>query len=366
MIRHRPGIAAAAALLLLTGCLPYSCRREESTVLMSADSVSRALADDVAMDTLALDWTHGTANGRALQHPRTVRFGPAQSDTLYVSDVEAGLIFVFDTAGTFIDEIETVDVPFLAGVRGDTVAVFDPSGPAMHFLVDGESVEIVPIQDPELPRTALVYGAFGDAVYYKRVDADGESFVAEVSRDGTLRVRHPLPGPHWRHAGLLRVWGDTVISLSGFRPVIDVVTPSGTMDTPGGTGNTPGDTAGFPSGTVDTLALRGFDSPMLARTRSFLMGDIHEPPLLSSSAAASADLLFVLNMRTGWLQVDVFDQSGHLVHRLTERGRTYRKAFFPQDLDVRRRADGSYAIAVAFTAPEPEVRLYAWQTRTTQ
>ncbi len=345
MMRHRLGIAGAAALLLLSGCLPYSCRREESTALMPADSVSRELATGVAMDTLALEWTRDTADGKELQHPRTVRFGPAQTDTLYVSDAEAGVVFVFDTAGSFLAEIATIDVPFLAGVRGDTVAVFDPSGPAMEFLVDGESAGTLRIQDSELPRTALVYGAFGDGVYYKRVDAEAESFVAEADRDGNLRDRHVLRGPHWRHAGLLRLWGDAVVSLSGFQPVIDLVTAAGT---------------------VDTLALRGFDSPMLARTRSFLMGDIHEPPLLSSSAAASDDLLFVLNMRTGWLQVDVFDRTGHLLHRLTEKGRTYRKAFFPQDLDVRRRADGSYAIAVAFTAPESGVRMYGWDPQTTR
>ena len=338
MTTQRAGIVVAAALLLLSGCLPYSCRREESTALMPSDSVSREMAAAVATDTLRLVWTHSVAGDRALLHPRTVRFGAAGRDEIYVSDVEAGAVFVFDTVGSLRHVIETVEVPYLAGIRGDTIAVFAPSGPSIHLLVDGKPVDTLAISDPERPRTSLVYGAFGPSAYYKRVD-DAETFVAEVRRDGTLGARVSLPGPHWRHAGMLRFWDDIVVSLSGFRPVVDLVRP--------GKG-------------VDTLALRGFDSPMLARSRSFLTADVDEPPLLSSSAAASGDLLFVVNLRAGWLQIDAFDRSGRLVHRLTERGRSYRRAFFPQDLDVRRGTGGSYIIAVVFSAPEPAVSLYAW------
>lgn len=306
---------------------------------MPADSVSRALAAAVATDTLRLEWSRSSAGGRPLRHPRTVRFAAGQRDTLYVSDAEAGFVFAYDTSGAFLEAIATVKVPYLAGVRGDTLAVFDPSGPTMHLLVGGETVRSLSIQDADRSRSALVYGAFGKGVYYKRVDDREGSFVASIERDGSLRRRHTLPGPQWRHAGLLRTWGDTAVSLSGFRPVVDIVSE----EEP-----------------VDTLALRGFDSPMFSRTRSFLMGDVHEPPLLSSSAAPEGDRLFVLNMRAGWLHIDVFNRAGDLVRRLTEGAQEYRKAFFPQDVDVRRR-EGSYAIAVVFTQPEPEVRLYTWR-----
>ncbi|MEX0822610.1 MAG: hypothetical protein WD021_10720 [Rhodothermales bacterium] len=340
MISHRFGVAAAAALILLTGCLPYSCRREESTELMPSDSLSRELAAGVAVDTLELDWSRSASSDAALVHPRTVRFGDRHTDTLYVSDAETGIVYVFDTSGSFQSAIETTEIPYLAGVRADTLAVFDPSGPAMHLLVDGRPAEMISIQDTGRSSESLVYGAFGRDIYYKRVDENEDSFVARVRRDGTLGQRHRLPGPVWRHAGLLRTWGDSVISLSGFRPVIDIVTEDAE---------------------VDTLALRGFDSPMLRRTRAFLVGDIHEPPLITSSAAPSGDYLFVLNMRAGWLQIDAFDRSGLLVRRLTEREPAYRKAFFPQDLDVRRRGDGRYEMAVVLTQPEPELRYYVWQ-----
>lgn len=340
MTRYRFSAAAAAALLLLSGCLPYSCRREESAALMPADSLSREMAAAVPMDTLELVWTRQGGDRRDFVRPRTVRFGAGRTDTIYVSDAEHGLLFTFGTTGTFLREIETTSVPYLAGVRHDTVAVFDPGELAIHLIVDGEPVDTVSIADDARPKTALVYGAFGGGIYYKRVDSDAESFIAEVGRDGAVRARHRLAGPHWRHAGLLRMWGDSLLSLSGFRPVVDIVTKAER---------------------VDTLALKGFDSPMLSRSRSFMIGDVHEAPLLSSSAAASGDLLFVLNMRPGWLRLDAFDRSGRLVHRLTERDRAYRSAYFPQDLDVRRRADDTYAFAVVFSDPEPSLRLYSWR-----
>lgn len=339
MIPSRASIAAAVLLVLLSGCLPYSCRREESSALLPADSLSRTLAAAIAVDTLELRWASDGGPDETLEHPRTVRFGPAGSDTIYVSDAEMGRLFVFDTDGSLRRTLATVDVPFLAGVAADTVAVFDPSVPAFQFLVDGEAVETVSIDDAGRPRTALVYGAYGDGrLYYKRVDTEKESFVAQVNPNGELSERHILEGPQWRHAGLLRLWGDSVLSLSGYRPVMDVVD----------------------DGRTDTLALHGFDSPMLARTRSFMMGDVREAPLLSSSAAPSGDFLFVLNMRPGWLQIDVFDRRGQLVRRLTERKPDYQSSFFPQDLDVRRLTDGSHAIAVAFSAPRPSVRYYTW------
>jgi hypothetical protein len=111
--------------------------------------------------------------------------------------------------------------------------------------------------------------------------------------------------------------------------------------------------------TADTLSLVGFDSPMLARSHSFMRGDIHEAPLLSASAAPVGDRLFVLNMRPGWLQVDVFGRDGRLRKRLVQSTREYQSAFFPQDIDVRRTGKG-YEIAVILSEPSPEIRVLQW------
>lgn len=343
---HRLRTIAAAALLLLSGCLPYSCRRQESTALTPADSLSRALASSIPMDTLALAWTQPIGDERGDAYPRTVRFGGARDDPVYLSDAEQALVFVFDPDGQPIDTFATPPVPYLAGVRGDTAAVFEPGTPAMRFFVDGMPVGTVPIQDAERSETALVYGAFGShagnrAIYYKRVDPEAGGFVARIDPSGHATSRQPLPGPHWRHAGMLRFWGDSLLSLSGYRPVVDVITQGGTLD---------------------TLALHGFDSPMLPRSRSWMLGEIHQAPLLTPSAAAENDLLFVLNLRAGWLRIDAFDRTGRLVRRLTEPDRAWDASFFPQDLDVRSRADGTYAIAVAVSSPDPELRLYIWRS----
>ena len=342
---HRFRTIAVVALLLLSGCLPYSCRRQESTALTPADSLSRTLVSSIPMDTLALAWARPIGDDRGGAYPRTVRFGHAQTGPIYLGDAEQALVFVFDLSGEPVDTFATASIPYLTGVRGDTVAVFEPGAPAMHFFVRGAPVGTVPIQDAERSQTALVYGAFGGtaghhAIYYKRVDPEAGGFIAEIDPSGNKTTRWPLPGPYWRHAGMLRFWGDSLLSLSGFRPVVDVIVQDGTLD---------------------TLALHGFDSPMLARSHSWMQGEIHEAPLLTPSAAAENDLLFVLNLRAGWLRIDAFDRTGRLVHRLTEPDHAWDASFFPQDLAVRSRADGTYIIAVAVSSPDPELRLYRWR-----
>lgn len=341
MNRHRFSAIAAAALVLLSGCLPYSCRREESAALAPSDSLSRALASSLPMDTLALAWTRPIVAARGDAYPRTVLFGPPGGARIYLSDAEQGLVFVFDASGAPVDTFAAAPVPYLAGARADTVAVFEPGKPAMRFFVDGEPVGTLPIHDPERSAAALAYGAFGNGgVYYKRVDPKAGNFVAGIDPSGNISERRLLPGPDWRHAGMLRFWGDSLLSLSGFRPVVDVIAP------------------GEP---LDTLALRGFDSPMLARSHSWMRGETHQPPLLTPSAAAENHLLFALNLRAGWLRIDAFDRTGRLVHRLTEGERAWDASFFPQDLTVRRLADGTHLIAVAVSSPDPELRLYRWK-----
>ena len=139
---------------------------------------------------------------------------------------------------------------------------------------------------------------------------------------------------------MLRAWGDTVLSLRGYRPVIDVVTPEGRLD---------------------SMSLVGFDSPMLARSRMFLQGVLDRPPLLSSSAATCRDFLFVLNMRPGWLRMDVYDRRGILNHVLTEPDPVFDQSFFSTDVAVECSTPGAYQLAVTIAQPQPRIDLYRWE-----
>lgn len=332
--------AVVLCLLGLTGCLPHSCTREESRALLPADSLSRQAAALVPMDTLRAAWAANGQGETVLTNPRTVVFG--NGERIFVSDTERNSLFVFGTDSTFIGEItnEALRYPYLAGVRGDTVLVFNPEARRVDFLLDTLVVRSLNLPD-DLPKHGLFqYVAASDtALFYKGIGKDLDGFLARLDADRRLTDRRPLPPPYWRHAGLLRVWGDSLLSLSGFRPVIDVL---------------PGD------GPIDTLALSGFDSPMLARSRLYLLGEIDEPPLLSASAAPAGDRLFVLNMRPGWLRIDVYDHAGHLRNVLTQANPAFNKNYYPTDLAARSLGHGAYEIAVISTKPQARLTLYRW------
>lgn len=337
-------LVTVAGLLLLAGCLPSSCQRSESTELLPADSLSRGLAASAPVDTLRPVWTATSTGQRAFEYPRTVRFGAG--DTLYVTDVRRNSLFVVVGSGVIGSEIPLagMEVPYLAGIERDTVSLFSPVSSTFYRLHDEHLIDSTVIDDPGRKRTSLVYGAAGKNLYYKRVGPEENGFIARYTSDGAPKDTVHLEGPHWRYAGLVKMWGDTLVSFSGFRPIVDIVAPT--------------ENSGGPHAT-DTLALVGFDSPMLARSRSFMRGDVHEAPLLSSSAAPAGDRLFVLNMRAGWLQVDVFGRDGVLQRRLVQPEVTYRSEFFPQDLDVRRSNEG-YEIAVVYSQPAPALSVFLW------
>ena len=99
---------------------------------------------------------------------------------------------------------------------------------------------------------------------------------------------------------------------------------------------------------------------MLARTLQFERGTTGQPPLLSGSAAVAGDWLFVLNMRPGWLHIDVFDREGELAYILTEPDPAFNKDYYPTDIAARQTADGHFEIAVTITEPAPGVQSYRW------
>ena len=327
----------AVLLVTLAGCLPLTCRRTESRAIAPADSVSRQIAEAMTPDTLRLAWRAAGPEEIPLEYPRTVRFG--KDGRLYVSDAQRNSLFVFEADGDFVEEVawEGLDVPYLIGVRGDTLLVFNPQAHRIDFVVGGTPVQRVATPE-DLPPQPFQYAAATDAALYVKVIAEGaEGYLVRLGDEGVERTRVPLPGPYWRHAGLLRAWGDTLLSLSGYRPVVDVLPPA--------------------RAAVDTLALVGFDSPMLARSYRFMRGDADAPPLLSTAAAPAGNRLFVLNLRPGWLRIDVFGRDGRLEEILVQEDPGYNKEFYPMDLAVQEDGRG-VRIAVVTVEPVPEVRLY--------
>ncbi len=335
-------LGAPALLLLLlslAGCLPHSCSRTESRALLPADSLSRALAAETPEDTLRHVWTAATPEDTPMKHPRTVFFGP--DGRLYVGDTERNSVLVFGDDGAFVEEItdEAFEYPYLAGWRADTLLVFNPTARRLAFVSGGALRRTLATPDDLPPRGALQYMAASDsALFFKALGQNFEGYLARLDARGRIAERHALTGPYWRYAGMLRLWGDSLLSLSGFRPVIDVLTPDGRLD---------------------TLALTGFDSPMLARSRLFLLGETHEPPLLTSSAAASGASLFVLNMRPGWLRIDVYDHAGRLRRILTQENPSFNQEYYPADLAVRR-VGRAFEIAVVAVKPAPSLDRYRW------
>ena len=102
---------------------------------------------------------------------------------------------------------------------------------------------------------------------------------------------------------------------------------------------------------ADTLALVGFSSPQLPRSAQFERGEVDEPPLLTSSASAVGDRLFVLNLRTDHVRIDVYGRDGRLERVLSTRPVQGPETAFMLDLAARPGPDGSIDLAVLFTRP---------------
>ncbi len=345
----RPLLVALAVALVVTGCLPSSCRRDGETALFPADSLSRRAARGVPVDTLSQAWQALGPGAAPLQFPRTVRFLPGGG--VVASDAERGALYRFTPGGRHVQNLadEAFDVPYLAATRGDTLVVFQAGANRIDFvvgdrLVDGASVDV---RRPE--EGALTYVAASDTALFVKMlgEAPSARYIDRLGPDGAPAARAPLRGPSWRQAGGLRVWGDTLVSLAGFRPVLRTL---------------PVDFAD--EAAPDSTYLVGFDSPMLSRSRAYAEGDASKPPLLTASAAPHGDRLFVLNMRPGWLQIDVFGRDGRIERVLTAADSTQVSNYYPRDLAVRRDTTGAYQFAVAFTAPAPRIELHTWRPGT--
>jgi len=240
---------------------------------------------------------------------------------------------------------------YLAGFAASTALVFEPAEHALWHVAPSGTYRLVPL-DGELPAVGgLRYAAARDSVVAVKVvadDFDGYMALLHVE-SGEILSQTPLEGPAWQHAGLLRLREPDVISLSAYMPRALTWAP-GTVEP----------TSAAPPG-ADTLRFFGFDSPMLARMRQFMQGDTHAPPMLSVSAAVTASRFYVINMRPGWLRLDVYDREGRLLHVLTEPRPAFNKDFYPTDIAVREEERGRVTMAIAVLEPEPGVRFFRWE-----
>lgn len=327
-------IGVSILLLFLAGCTPSGCQRQEPRALFAADSVSKRIAAGVPIDSLVRRFkTRGTGESR-LEHPRTVRF---TKDGIVVSDTRRGTLFTFTPDGRLIGESEKLfRYPYLVGAWGDTLAVFDAGAGRLSHMREGRLLWtcMIPADD----RKTLRYVAAGPGTTYVKYLPEG-SGKRIVRLDGKCRPAGttPLRGPAWRYAGFLRMLGDTLVSLSGYRPLVDRV---------------------LSSGKIDSLQLAGFDSPMLARSRAFILGTIREAPLMSPSAAVHDGRYYVLNARPGWLRVDVYNQNGRLERVLTSTNPEFNRSYYPVDVAVRQGPDGKLLIAIATSQEDPSLEVW--------
>jgi len=318
--------------------MPSSCNRTQPRDVSSADSLSRAFSATFPIDTLQFIDTVQPGQSK-LAYPRTIAYSP--EGILWVTDTAQHIVLTLSPEENNLVARDTLPetYPYMAGFRGSSAYVFSP---AKHHMYEMDSTGV--LREIELKgslpgKGGLRYATVTDSGFAIKVVAKGfEGYVAETNDTGEITSSHPLVGEEWRYAGQLRTENQTIYSLAGYLPMMDV----------------------FEDSRQDSLHFMGFDSPMLPRTRQFQMGDTKEPPLLSASAVLADSSWFVLNMRPGWIQVDVYSREGTLRHILTQPSPSFNLEFFPTDIAVHPDGTGGYYIAVALIKPDPRIDRFYW------
>jgi len=326
------------AALFLSGCLPSSCTRIESKEISAADSLSRALAASFPVDTLTvIDRIQPDSD--LLVYPRTI--GYDEQGVLWITDTAQHVVLSLGSDTDTLVPRDTIpdSYPYLAGFRAGSVFAFSPAFHKVYELQQGRVTREIALQGDLPEKGGLRYAIATDSGFAVKIAANGfQSYIARLSDQGAVDGRINLESEEWRYAGLLRASGDTLFSLAGYLPQIDR----------------------WVGGELDSLSLIGFDSPMLARTRQFRSGETDQPPLLTASAIKAGGHWFVLNMRPGWTQIDVYSFGGSLQYILTEPNPAFNQEFFPTDIAVFALSDGGYHIAVSMVKPEPRIDRYYW------
>ncbi len=345
-----PSLYLSVPLLLaltLAGCLPSS-QKENSRAISPADSASMALAETVPVDTLEAVWTAQAPPADPMPVPSTLAW---VGDALAVVETQQGSVRRFSAGGDYLDRTDLLaeSFPYVAGVRGDTLVVLARGRGALLWVVPGQGV----VREVAAPAGATAAVA-APGLLAVRVGGGPDTRAPAVVRlddRGAETGRRPLAGPGWRSVGFLRAWEGDVAALSGYRPVVDRVPVEGTG-----------------LGAADTLALAGFSSTQLVRSAQFVRGDVDEPPLLASSAAVLGGRLFVLNLRSDHVRIDVYDREGRLGRVLVSPTRGI-ETDVALDLAVRRAGEAvEVAVLMArppgvLQTPESRILLYRWRDR---
>lgn len=330
---------------MCAGCLPSSCHRIEPRDIAPQDSLSRELAQSLTPDTIMSHTAYTGSADQMLEWPRTVLLD--DEGRVYVGDTKRHSIFTFETDGTLKYEFSWPDArfPYLAGWRSDTLVVFTPgeSQASMNYVVD--TVRVRAFDTPSVQRGTLQYATVtSSSAFVKAVTQADTHFVWQLNHHGEIHAEVRLSGTSWDHAGFLRTNEQSLFSLTGFFPRM--------IHWKDGLG-----------GALEQVRLSGFDSPMLRRTWAYSQGSGRNAPLLTSSAVWGGEYWFVLNLRPGWLRVDVYAADGALQNILIEEDPSYLKQFYPIDIAVREVADSVYDMVVALVADVPVVRRYTWTAK---
>ncbi len=318
---------------MLGGCLPSSCARSDNYSLLPADSLSRQIAASVEPETLEHIETIDLSD--ALTMPQTLAVDARTGDIYVAAPRRNRVAHVVRST----NEVRTVEgdfeSPYLAGFRGDTLGVFNAFAGRMMLMVDGEVLRAVDLDIGRSmsDRTAVLVDR---RIFVKDVSESSGATIFAFDDGGRLVEEIPMDGPYWRHSGSLRTWDGDVFSISGYRPVLDVLR----------------------DGRIDSLALVGFDSPMLSRSRRFLEEGDFQPPLLSSSAVVVDDRLFAINLRPGWIQIDTYGRDGRLTDVWIEADPQPNRRFYPVDIDAVETGDGAIDLYVLVQQPAARVSRY--------
>lgn len=320
------------ASAVLWGCSPFG-QKSEPKELFPADSVSRAIAQSVVVETLVLNYRLDAGEDAYFS---TILLGP--DTTLWLGDLGRHAIRRFTYAGDELESIDGFSFPYLIALAGDTATVYDAG--LNRVVTVGDSpvgLDLPPVDGEQTALSRQVSVADG-AVYVKDAGKPSAALYRIESRSNELLAA--LPGPSWHHHGVLRSWQGKVLSVSSYRPIVY------TFD---------------PDVGLDSMRLQGFDSPMLARVRAYTLGSIKELPLMISGVFGSADELYVINVRPGILRLDVFDSSARLT-RVLQFEEPQPTGFTPVDLVVRSEGDSTYAfVASVSTVYGPLSLRYASQ-----
>jgi hypothetical protein len=308
----------AGFAIVLWGCSPFS-RKSEPKVLFPADSLSRDIAASVPVEALALDWR---TNGGESAYFSSILLGP--DTTIWTGDLGRQSVRRFKLDGSELPATGGFTYPYLSGLRGRDVAVFDAGSNRVIFVNDPTSGVDLPATGEESAALSRQVALLDNVVYLKDAQPGQTTIYRLNTAGGDHEVLATLPGPVWHHFGVLRPWRGKLVSVSSYRPTLQTVE----------------------EGRIDSLHLDGFDSPMLARVRSYTLGEIDEPPLIISGVYGVGDNLYVLNLRPGYVRIDVFNADARLT-RILQYESPEPTGFTPVDLVVTTDADTSRAFVAS-------------------